>query len=426
MSKLALFGPKSMRASNWWREPLSNFGNNQKSFDKRLLQSYLLELPLADLRPDKFEFTLGNTSSGYPWMVRADKVRDEIVDLSNAILRNPSGDLNLPFVLGLRSVAKSQTTSKSRVIWMESKPYSLISRMYLQPILRQLVNHRSFMTYGNIEVMHNWFKALKVHLRPAVGLDQSQFDARISITLYEIVEEYILALYQPEERPILKLLFQRMRETSLITPDGTFARSSGVPSGHGFTNLIDSLVSYMVGRYCQTQLELGGNLFVMGDDTCFTNILRLPRANELVDVYEEFGLVLNPKKQSISSDYFVFLNKLYCPLGVGIRSVCDGLNSVLSLERPKVLNKYEWAVRALSQLEECRQHQQFRQLVAYVYHIDKYRLGFRIPDGNSIMERLKLGRKGFPYVDGVVSRESGRPMVSWSVVEYCTLLTDGA
>jgi hypothetical protein len=207
------------------------------------------------------------------------------------------------------------------------------------------------------------------------GFDQTQIPW-IIVRIGEIIASWI----RGGNVWVAKLVESMVMNTSILSPVGFFEPGpSSMKSGHGFTNLIDSLISLLNLFYGQ---RIGAwkihNAMVQGDDGATDGEDVTP------DVFEEvsshLGLSASNKKQFFEEGAVHYLQRLHLAGKVGgIYSLYRSLGSVLSYERlkfdPDDWNPYLEAMQTISRLDNCAFHPHFERLVEFVAKHDKYELG---------------------------------------------------
>nr|UVX28927.1 MAG: RNA dependent RNA polymerase [Ustilaginoidea virens partitivirus 11] len=128
------------------------------------------------------------------------------------------------------------------------------------------------------------------------AFDWSQFDARVGRELM-ITSMGILRSYYPPGRQMDRCfiyLLSNMLDKDVVVPGGHIARVSwGVPSGHPFTSLVDSVANWLVHRDCLTAMVGPGvarevRLGCLGDDT----VMSFPVGRDAPDTKEYLEVAL--------------------------------------------------------------------------------------------------------------------------------------
>jgi hypothetical protein len=179
---------------------------------------------------------------------------------------------------------------------------------------------------------------------------------------------------------VARLVERMVYHTSILSPVGFFKPGpASMKSGHGFTNLIDSLISLLNYFY---GIRMGAwkinNAMVQGDDGAADGDGVTP------DVFQEIsaqlGLEASAKKQFYEEDAMHYLQRLHIQgkLG-GIYSVFRALGSVLSYERlktdPDDWNPYLEAGQTISRIDNTAFNPMHYDLAWLVANHDKYELG---------------------------------------------------
>jgi hypothetical protein len=183
-----------------------------------------------------------------------------------------------------------------------------------------------------------------------------------------------------------------MTDSDLITPGGVFrGRTRGIASGMSFTNLMDSLIQYVLFEYTVLYLDIKVKVPLpsfQGDD----GVWPIPGLNPVLlsSIMSQFNIVCNSEKLSYSLDYFTYCQRLYLRsykidgFNVGIRSAYRTINSIISFERRR---KNGWtgahdSVRVMMQLIGCSNNPIHDALVKALVKADvKYGLGIKHPEG---------------------------------------------
>lgn len=392
LEKEALYvsGSFSLREEGWWRDGVSKFRDTKNvKFPARGFE--LLKKELAQFRTQPLRVAPSphwNTNAGFPYFIKADRVESDVLgDIENIIsstsFRREAE--SWPYLLGWRGQPKKfPDVTKSRVVWMEAKSWAAVTAMFTYPVIQALKRSFRFVQlagpdFVDIEI-ESQIQAAMVGRRKGlrfVSGDKSSFDASISrdilIGAIEVVRSLLTLTTSQEE--LFYSCFNRMVDKSLLTPDGYVTVDRGVPSGHGATNLIDSIITVAL------IFELAGPVWCLagGDD----DVSLLPSEIGVKDIetfYADHGIVAHPDKQLDSPDCVLFLSRLFGNIlrdgnvSRGARSLIRALNGIISLERPSQLTRYDFTMRTWSQLAEVEYHPLRQQLLALCVKMDEYGL----------------------------------------------------
>lgn len=162
-----------------------------------------------------------------------------------------------------------------------------------------------------------------------ISLDQSEFDQRQDKSAVRFAMERICdkieRTVRPELRSQVRLVTQR--ELSSFdraaiwerTPEGPRRVAdwlAGVPSGHKWTALIDTILNYAATRVAMDacELKIAGGLW-HGDDGLVAVFGGLPDAAKIAGAYAQLGLKVNSAKTWVSSRRCEYLHEVHGPEG---------------------------------------------------------------------------------------------------------------
>jgi hypothetical protein len=239
--------------------------------------------------------------------------------------------------------------------------------------------------------------------RTVLSTDYSGFDQTQVPWLIAMIGKVIGSWVRGGSVWVAKLVESMAYHTSLLSPVGFYPEmASSMKSGHGFTNLIDSLISLVVLFYGE---EIGAwtihNAMVQGDDGATDGLGVNPEQFERVCA--DIGLSASSDKQFYEEGAMHYLQKLHLAgkLG-GIYSVYRALGSILSYERlkfdPDQWNPYLEAMQTISRIDNCAFHPQFPELVKLISEHDKYKLGGDLDAGEVITKAGELWQEVLNYV----------------------------
>lgn len=247
-------------------------------------------------------------------------------------------------------------THKTRLVWMYPLEMTILESLIARPMIREFMNRSTPMLFGKYAgQISSMFHRADSSGNFIVGTDFSKFDQHVSARhirfafkiikswfnlsqdigygfslsdVFDIVEKYFI--YTPIVVPTTK------------GPQLWRGKRSGVPSGSYFTQMIDSIVNYVV--VTQAMIDCGckfspTSVYVLGDDMiAFTyNKVKL---SALVSKASKMGYVIHDDEKSeivSSGESFEFLGrtwKEYSP----VRTIGEVLERALY---PEKWRKYE-------------------------------------------------------------------------------------
>jgi hypothetical protein len=275
---------------------------------------------------------------------------------------------------------------KQRLVWMFDHVETILGLSVLYPILNKLRVLPGFSAWSNDLIVDDSVTRLLIQARTngvdVISADFSNFDASVSFTLLRCVFDLLRYWFTDDTKYRLDLLEEVFATVPLITPDGIFnSRKGGVPSGSALTNLVDTLVNVIAGKYAAKILGIDLIGFeVLGDDSVFV-FKPTPNVAELSGALKELGLDCNPEKQFISPVSAHFLQRWHSldyqlgGVSRGVRSIYRALNGMLSLEHWVNVEehrfRYLMAAREIMQVNNTRWHPMFKEFVSLVKDDDK-------------------------------------------------------
>lgn len=382
-SNKSKFGPRSI--SKPWSERISSI---ESYYDGKLgklpfdLYSGLKNDARGRLRPLSIEAAVkqlkNSTNSGLPYYCDKGIIKDRLKQRMDYLLSRRD-----PCILFTRT----QEGDKTRDVWGYPASDTTEEQRYYRPMLdfQSKLSWRSALI-GPDEVskaITNLILSARASDQLILSGDISKFDASVCFDLVRACFYYIKQLFQPDYRPGLDRILDRFSTIELLTPDGIVTGVHGVPSGSTFTNEVDSIVHFII----LSSLGISSlNYQVQGDD--FVVRLSEPKLPELKRRYSEARLIINDKKSYVSKDFAIYLQNLfhidYMNDGVigGIYPTYRALCRIMFQERWSRFEDYHlggidyYSIRTISILENCKHHPLFRDLVEFVYNLDKYSLRF--------------------------------------------------
>lgn len=361
------------------------------TFDKRTISTLpkALSVPAEKshrLRPYSLQKVIdlvkNQTNSGLKDMVPKGDIKDKYL---NESFLQEEVSLDLPAVPFVRT----QELLKTRVVWGFPIAQVIYEGTVFYPLLEysKKINWlKALVSPEEVdEFVTNQVKQCNSDKGILLSIDFSNYDTSVKTELQGLAFHYFRSLFQRNLDSRFDLIEDRFSRIALVTPDGIVQGEHGIPSGSAFTNIVGSTVQATIA--IDSGLIDEDKFQVLGDD----GIYCLPSeegASQLIEAFEVCGLDVNNDKSYRSSEYCVFLQKLYdiyyIERGVkgGIYPVWRALNRIVHPERFVNFGQFGlqgkdyFSIRTLSILENCKYHPMFEELVKFVLSLDKYNLHF--------------------------------------------------
>jgi hypothetical protein len=256
-----------------------------------------------------------------------------------------------------------------------------------------------------------------------LSVDFSQFDATVPFDILTRVFSIIGSWFGPEDQDLIRFLGEAFMRTGFYLPVTQRCpegyrhgdeRTGGVPSGSGLTSWVDGLANMLAFHYAVRRYNKAsslGTIHVCGDDglVTFRGPCSVPALSEIM--FAELGMTvkMEPGSNLVSSEQVRFLQMDHhktvrdekTGLNRGMRPVYRAFigmtgherrpasRSLRRTEEPPVkwkgsFNTYRW----LQQMEPCRFHPKFDNLLLQFFEWDRY-----------LQEALDAIERGDPEVD---------------------------
>jgi hypothetical protein len=382
------FGPRSI-AKPWdeIREQAKDSFDIPSTTCEHLKTSPPLSHDIGTLRPislnNSAKLTKANTQAGAPTLRKKGKVREYTLENWASLY-----DDNLPMIPAIRT----QEQQKTRLVNIVDYATIMQENRFFTPLFNLLEREFCFSAFRGPEAVNSAMTKL-IHEASSTGHlcvsgDIEKFDDSVGVDLQRAAFIEISQYFQPQYRNEITELFYRFNMSSLVTPDGVWTGSHGIPSGSNLTGLVGSIVNRQVSQHPPELSQF------MGDDFA----LVAKTESEVFDKYSSCNLILNKSKTIIKPYSFVYLQRLhhldYMVDGecVGIYPTFRALNRLCYPERFSDFNDYDlsgrdyFAIRSLSILENCKYHPLFEKFVKFWMKYEKY----KVPSNSSVLSYVKM------------------------------------
>uniref|UniRef100_A0A2V0R9E5 RdRp n=1 Tax=viral metagenome TaxID=1070528 RepID=A0A2V0R9E5_9ZZZZ len=331
---------------------------------------------LNRLRPISIEKAVGylknSTSSGLPYYIKKALVKKRLLrdNGMRELLRRKD-----PCILFTRT----QEQGKTRGVWGYPIADTTLEMRYFVPLLelqkKKLWRAALVGPEAVDQQVTELFKRSETDKFQLVSIDFSAYDASIKRPLQALGFGYVKDLFQTSCSTEIDYIQERFATIPLVTPDGIMTGDHGVPSGSTFTNEIDSLVQFILFE----KSGVAGDKLIQGDDGLYA----VNEPDTLMDYFERHGLKVNTDKSHTSSQFCTFLQNYYSRTYtdgtklVGVYPLYRAFNRLLHTERWVDFEEYEldgsdyWSIRAISILENCKNHPYFKEFVKLIAEADR-------------------------------------------------------
>lgn len=232
---------------------------------------------------------------------------------------NPTNVRFPPCLAGQRGGMSDASDPKTRLVWVYPAEMLVIEGQYAPEMYRAYMRdpHCPMLNGKSSQRLYTeWCCGLREG-ETLYGLDFSSFDTKVPAWMirvaFDILRQNIDFEYWNGEkvskrdaakwRNVWDSMVWYFINTPILMPDGRmFRKYRGVPSGSWFTQMVDSVVNYILVSYLTTCQDAEiRNLKVLGDDSAFRtgSEFDLARAQEDADVT---GMVLKPEKCEKTTD----------------------------------------------------------------------------------------------------------------------------
>lgn len=199
--------------------------------------------------------------------------------------------------------ARTQRGAKTRLVWGYPLDMTLIESKYAKPLIDKFKKRRSPIAYGMYRYELGARLEHNMTLRNVVSLDYSKFDSTIPSELILVAFNILWTWFENPSLREIEIIEDYFINTPIVMPDGHLysGKNHGIPSGSMFTNLIGSIVNYILLVAIIEKFELQFyyyKIMVLGDDSIFCT-------NKDVDLkaiatyIDSLGMKINTQKSEV-------------------------------------------------------------------------------------------------------------------------------
>lgn len=234
--------------------------------------------------------------------------------------------------------AFGKPVGKTRSVFAYPLDATLLEAKYFYPINERILKRRTPYSGGISRAALGSRLTSTLRKKYIYEFDYSRFDSSIPVGLIRICFEIFKTWFHVSEHANLNLIFQYFINTPLVMPDGNLyvGKAKGVPSGSCFTQLVDSIVNFIVCIAVDSKFNLGVSWYethVVGDDSIFTS-------NQYIEIeaisrfVQNFGFTINASKSRliVTGQRFHFVG-FYFVHGLMTKPIEEVLTSAVYTER---------------------------------------------------------------------------------------------
>jgi hypothetical protein len=391
-----------------------------------------------DLRPWSYERVIRkgqisgslDTNSGCPSYGK----RSDTTIQARAIRDARSGKWkSYPAILGSRGQRKAD-----RFIFMFPFSTNLIEQSFVNCVLDAIRSNSipSFSAWEGFDSVALTITQQGVSsTKTKCSTDYVKMDKHFGPDHFDFVFRVLAPLFQPSVREQLRESLTHCSEIPvLVSTDKLYTGTHGMPSGSGWTNLAESIVSLAIMMTVEDYYGEDAAKQVLGDDGV---MLWKSEITDFPDVFSEhsqkFGMVSSPDKQRVDAKTFTYLQRFF---DVRIRTQLNGklvvagsypgvlaLNSAMNPERfhdpVKWRNSME-SLRWIMILENVNQSPVFHNLIDYFIKGDKFKLGLTIPGflKRGITQAYQTAKTLKDFIPTYTKSSTERGILDFEVVKY--------
>jgi len=210
---------------------------------------------------------------------------------------------------------RTSAGGKTRLVWGYPLDVTLLEARFARPLIDHYLRISTPMAFGLPKIVLGSLLKHRVCKRKYVyALDFSKFDA--TILEYFIRKAFDILSTWFERKDRYQFGWHRVVDyfvkTPIVMPDGHLyvGKSRGIPSGSFFTQMIGSIVNFVVLK--SVFYRLGSSIsthriLVLGDDSIFSCDENIP-LDVLKKEFERYGMVLNTEKSRRQDLHFLGAN----------------------------------------------------------------------------------------------------------------------
>jgi len=385
----------------------------------------LTKLTKRKIRPlsilEGFRISRKGTNLGFPYVTStwSEQVIGHYLRRAQLLLEGKDPTL-YPFIMFKRVQpgGPDREMAKQRPVWGSDHAETFAGISVLNPLLRVLSFSQEFSHLLGIDKLELVLKGILPRAPWKFSLDLGQADATFGPKWLLLGLEIMSQLVELDDR-YLRSVFNYYSNGDLLTPNGIYKGIHGLPSGVAFTNILEIFGFRTMARYAFKKMNIKcTHYFQNGDDGLYLTSEPF-EPTDMAEIYQRYGLVVNPDKSGMSSDDASYLQRHFRRIHdyQAVMSTNRMLGRILYSERGVDVAKVGmsvrdyWTLNTIMKLENCKRHPDFHKFVDFVRAGDVGGL-----DPSPILGRDPADAEGYsPFGDGVYGNSG---LLDFETVKY--------
>jgi len=199
--------------------------------------------------------------------------------------------------------ARTQRGGKTRLVWGYPLDMTMIEAKYAVPLIKKFKRIDTPICYGKYRFHLGMQLNYQLDGRNVVSLDYSKFDSTVPAELILVAFNILWTWFDQISVREIEIIEDYFINTPIVMSDGHLysGKNHGIPSGSMFTNLVGSIVNFILLTALSERLNFHFTAergFVLGDDSIFST-------NSDVNIYQisqimkEYGMNINTTKSEV-------------------------------------------------------------------------------------------------------------------------------
>lgn len=271
-----------------------------------------------------------NTHSGYTYLITGKKCKgDNMERILSKYLREEAqarsqGSFNKPILPATRTQGSgafdefgeftNTCKHKTRLVSMVDLMQIIGELKFAKPLQNKFASFEWYAGGYNLDQIRSIINARRADYQYWMSLDYSNFDASVSSWLIKDAFSCLRVAFVSLDEDLWNIIIDDFIHKNFIVPmdlqNGIIHSDRGVPSGSMFTQIIDTVVNWIIILTYLNAKKIDGKMIVMGDDNLLFSKTAIDREDVATYISKNFGMVVSSTKTLLgrSSQSPVFLS----------------------------------------------------------------------------------------------------------------------